>query len=111
MHFAAGVVVGWRVRTHTKIYYNDANTTFNLRDPETGNLLPISLQSPANSNRNIVKDYDSFHMRPFKLDAGIRAGWGGIVNLYANYSLTSLFIKDKGPELYPFSVGIALTSW
>ena len=21
MHFAAGVVVGWRVRTHTKIYY------------------------------------------------------------------------------------------
>lgn len=110
MHFAAGVVVGWRVRTHTKIYYNDANTLFNLRDPETGNLLPYSLQSPANSNRNIVKDYDSFHMRPFKLDAGIRAGWG-IVNLYANYSLTSLFIKDKGPELYPFSVGIALTSW
>ncbi len=110
MHFAAGVVVGWRISTHSKIYYNDANKAFNLRDPETGNLLPVSLQSPGNSNRNIVKDFDSFYMRPFKLDAGVRMGWG-IVNLYANYSLTSLFIKDKGPELYPFSVGIALTSW
>jgi len=110
MHFAAGVVVGWRISTHSKIYYNDANQAFKLRDPETGKLLPMSLQSPGNSNRNIVKDFNSFHMHPFKLDAGIRAGWG-IVNLYANYSLTSLFIKDKGPELYPFSVGIALTSW
>ncbi|MCK9451890.1 MAG: DUF2807 domain-containing protein [Bacteroidales bacterium] len=110
MHFAAGVVAGWRISTHSKIYYNDANKAFNLRDPETGKLLPQSLQSPGNSNRNIVKDFNSFHMHPFKLDAGIRAGWG-IVNLYANYSLTSLFIKDKGPELYPFSVGIALTSW
>lgn len=110
MHFAAGVVVGWRISTHSKIYYNEANKEFKLRDPETGKLLPLTLQSPGNSNRNIVKNYDSFYMRPFKLDAGIRAGWG-IVNLYANYSLTSLFIKDKGPELYPFSVGIALTSW
>lgn len=110
LHFAAGVVAGWRISSHTKIYYNDANKIFNLRDTETGNLLPTSMQSPGNSNRNISKNYDSFHMRPFKLDAGIRMGWG-IVNLYANYSLTSLFIKDRGPELYPFSVGIALSSW
>ncbi|MBZ0242669.1 MAG: DUF2807 domain-containing protein [Bacteroidales bacterium] len=110
MHFAAGVVVGWRISTHSKVYYNEANKAFNLRDPETGKLLPLSMQSPGNSNRNIVKDFNSFHIRPFKLDAGLRLGWG-IVNLYANYSLSSLFIKDKGPELYPFSVGIALTSW
>ena len=110
MHFAAGVVAGWRISSHTKVYYNEANKVFNLRDTETGNLLPTSMQSPGNSNRNISKNYDSFHMRPFKLDAGIRMGWG-IVNLYANYSLTSLFIKDRGPELYPFSVGIALSSW
>lgn len=110
IHFAAGVVAGWRISTHSKIYYNEANKEFKLRDPETGKLLPLGLQSPGNSNRNIVKDFNSFHMRPFKLDAGIRAGWG-IINLYANYSLTSLFIKDKGPELYPFSVGIALVSW
>ncbi len=110
LHFAAGVVAGWRISSHTKVYYNEANKVFNLRDPETGNLLAGSMQSPGNTNRNITKDYDSFHMRPFKLDAGIRMGWG-IVNLYANYSLTTLFIKDKGPELYPFAVGIAVSSW
>ena len=110
LHFAAGVIAGWRISSHTKVYYNEANKVFNLRDPETGNLLAGSMQSPGNTNRNITKDYDSFHMRPFKLDAGIRMGWG-IVNLYANYSLTSLFIKDRGPELYPFAVGIAVSSW
>lgn len=110
LHFAAGVVAGWRISSHTKVYYNEANKVFNLRDPETGNLLAGSMQSPGNTNRNITKDHDSFHMRPFKLDAGIRMGWG-IVNIYANYSLTTLFIKDKGPELYPFAVGIAVSSW
>lgn len=110
LHFAAGVVAGWRISSHTKIYYNEANKVFKLRDPETGNLLAGNMQSPGNSNRNISKNYDSFHMRPFKLDAGVRMGWG-IVNLYANYSLTSLFIKDKGPELYPFAIGIAISSW
>jgi hypothetical protein len=30
------------------------------------------------------------------------------VNLFANYYMTTLFEKDKGPELYPFSVGISI---
>ncbi|MBU1369630.1 MAG: DUF2807 domain-containing protein [Bacteroidetes bacterium] len=108
LHFAAGVVAGWRISSHTKIYYEEANKEFSLRDAETGEL--SVMQSPGNSSRNISKNYDNFYMRPFKLDASVRAGWG-IVNVYANYSLTSLFIKDKGPEVYPFAVGISLTSW
>lgn len=110
LHFAAGVVVGWRIRSHTKLYFDEDNKSYRLRDPETNQLLPVAMQSPGNNDRNISKDYDSFYMRPFKADASIRAGWG-IVNLYANYSLTSLFIKDKGPEVYPFAVGIALSGW
>jgi hypothetical protein len=110
LHFAAGVIGGWRIRTHTKIYYNEPNKEFRLRDPETGTLLPIVQRSPDASNRAIVKKYDSFHMAPLKLDATVRAGWG-IVNLYANYSITSLFIEDKGPELYPFSIGLLVTGW
>ncbi len=110
MHFAAGVIGGWRVRTHTKIFYNEPNAEFRLRDPESGQLLPLVMKSPGGSGRIIDKNHDSFHMRPFKLDATVRAGWG-IINLYANYSLTSLFVTDRGPELYPFSVGICLTGW
>ncbi len=110
LHFSAGVIGGWRIRTHSKIYYEEAHKEFSLRDPVTGELLPVVLKSPGKSSRNIDKNYDSYHMRPFKLDAAVRAGWG-IINLYANYSLTSLFITDRGPELYPFSVGICVTGW
>jgi len=109
-HFAAGVVGGWRISTHTKIYFNEASKEYRLRNPETNELLPVVKQTPGSSTRNIVKDRSSFHQHPFKLDASVRAGWG-IINLYANYSLTSMFIKDKGPELYPYSVGISLSGW
>jgi hypothetical protein len=110
MHFAAGVVGGWRIRTHSKIYYEEANKEFILRDPVSGVEYAGLEKSPGKNSRNIDKNYDSFHMRPFKLDASVRAGWG-VINLFANYSLTSLFINDRGPELYPFAVGITLTGW
>jgi hypothetical protein len=110
LHFAAGVIGGWRIRTHSKIYYNEPNTEFRLRDAQTNALLPGTFITPNSRNRTIVKKFDSFHMAPLKLDATVRAGWG-IVNVYANYSVTSLFIAEKGPELYPFSIGLVLTGW
>ncbi len=110
LHLSVGVVGGWRIRTHTKLYYEEANKDFWLRDPASGELLPNKMSSPGGSSRIIDKNHDSFHMRPFKLDASVRAGWG-VIQLYANYSLFSLFIDDRGPELYPISVGISLTPW
>lgn len=110
LHLSVGVVGGWRIRTHTKLYYEEANKDFWLRDPATGELLPFKMSSPGGSSRIIDKNHDSFHMRPFKLDASVRAGWG-VIQLYANYSLFSLFIDGRGPELYPISVGISLTPW
>ncbi|MBU1010299.1 MAG: DUF2807 domain-containing protein [Bacteroidetes bacterium] len=109
-HLAAGVVGGWRVSSHSKLYFNEPNKDFRLRDTETNQLLPYTYKSPGSTNRNITKDFAGFHQRPFKLDASVRAGWG-IINLYANYSLTSMFMKDKGPELYPFALGICLSGW
>jgi hypothetical protein len=108
-HIALGVVAGWRFRSHTKIYFDDANKAYNLIEPFTGSVVETG-QTPSNSRRNIIKDFNSFQQNPFKLDASVRAGWG-IVNLYANYSLTQLFIKDRGPELYPFAIGITLSTW
>ena len=107
-HLAVGLVGGWRFASHTKLYFLEANKPYKLND-EAGNVVD-ELVSPGASRRNIVKDYNSFQQNPFKLDAGIRAGWG-IVNLFANYSLTPFFIRDRGPELYPFAVGITLLSF
>jgi hypothetical protein len=110
LHFAVGVIGGWRISSHSKLYFNEANKEFTLRDPATDETLPMVFRSPNSSDRNITKNFDGFDMRPLKLDASIRAGWG-IVSLYANYSIFSLWIKDKGPEVYPFSAGICLAGW
>lgn len=108
-HIAVGVIGGWRFASHSKLYYLEPNKTYTLKD-ENGNIVPGTWVSPGASRRNIVKDYNGFQQNPFKLDAGIRAGWG-VVNLFANYSLTPMFIKDRGPELYPFAVGVTLNSF
>jgi len=82
-HLTGGLVGGWRIGTHAKYVYDDGS-------------------------RQKDKDRDDFYMNPFKLDAIAKIGWG-VINLYATYSLTPMFQKNKGPELYPFSVGICLT--
>lgn len=82
-HMSAGVLGGLRIGTHSKVVYNG-------------------------SNKN--KERDSFYLNPFRGDAIVRVGWGKI-NLYASYGLVELFKEDKGPELYPFNVGIQLLNF
>ena len=50
---------------------------------------------------------DDFNINPFKVEAIARLTIGD-VGIYGRYSVTSLFEKDKAPELYPFSVGITI---
>ncbi|TVQ06597.1 MAG: hypothetical protein EA361_19440 [Bacteroidetes bacterium] len=85
-HMAGGMVLGTRIGTHAKYVYDDKG------------------------KKRKEKDYNNFHVPPFRFDLQGRIGWGR-VNLFANYSLNSLFLADKGPELYPFSVGIRLVNW
>ena len=47
---------------------------------------------------------DDFNFNPFKIDLIARVSVGKI-GLFGKYSVTSLFEKNKAPELYPFSVG------
>jgi hypothetical protein len=82
-HISGGVVGGWRIGTHAKYVFDDGS-------------------------RQKEKDHSDFYMNPFKLDAIAKIGWGAI-NIYATYSLTPMFQKNKGPELYPFAIGICLT--
>lgn len=108
-HFAVGALVSARISTHTKIYFNEANKAYNLLDPVSGNIVATGV-TPTGGSRNIVKDFNSFHLVPFKFDVSVRFGYG-VINLFATYSLNTMFQKDRGPELYPFTAGITLVGW
>jgi len=55
--------------------------------------------------KNKVKS--QYHINAFKYSAAVRVGYGGFT-LFANYGLSSMFEKGKGPELYPFNAGLTL---
>jgi len=110
VHFAAGVIAGLRLSTHSKVYFNEADKVYTLIDPKTGNTLPTTYRSPNSNSRNIVKNFDSFYLRPFKFDATVRMGYG-IVNLFATYSINTLFQNNRGPELYAWTAGITIAGW
>jgi len=108
-HFALGMVMGVRLSSHTKKYYDERNKEFEVAkyDPATDKYETVfKAVSPDNSK---VKDFDDFYMNPFKWDATVRIGWG-FINLFATYSVNTMFKKDKGPELYPWTVGITFVN-
>lgn len=56
------------------------------------------------------KDHGSFNINPFKYSAMARIGLRDI-SLYASYSFAPLFKDDKGPEMFPFTIGICLVNF
>ncbi|WP_299578621.1 outer membrane beta-barrel protein [uncultured Sunxiuqinia sp.] len=86
IHLSAGVVASKRLSTHTKVKYRE------------------------NGKKEKLKTPDDFHMHDFRFSGQVRLGYRWI-NLYASYDLQPLFKEGKGPELYPFSVGVALLSF
>ena len=109
-HFGVGVLGSARVRTHTKIYFNNANEIYFLQDPGSGEVLPTEYRTPNASQRNIVKNYNSFHLQPFKFEGMVRVGFS-VINLWAHVGLNQFFVKDRGPELYTWSAGITIVGW
>ncbi len=105
-----GMIINARLRTHTKIYFNEANKQYYLEDPATGTTLPDYYTTPNRSNRNIVKNTDSYNLQPFRFDATVRLGYG-IISLYATYALNNMFLKGQGPELNQWSAGISISGW
>lgn len=108
-HFTAGVLLGLRLGSHTKRVFSQKNMPFELYDGEnfgTANLIGTS----TTSDDGVMKTHDDFHITPLKAEAMVRIGWG-YINLFGKYSLTTLFRDGKGPELYPYSIGITLISW
>jgi hypothetical protein len=109
-HVGGGIIMAARIWSWTKIYYNEQNKDFLLTryNPETGVYEPeLGATSPG---RPKVHNGDDWFLRPVKFDATVRIGWGWI-NLWATFSLNSMFRANKGPEVYPWSAGITLINF
>lgn len=82
-HIAAGVIGGWKMGSITKQKWEKGDEKDQLR-----------------------KKAD-YNLAPFTLDATARVGYRNFT-LFATYGLTSLFEKNKGPEVYPVTVGLQI---
>lgn len=83
VYFSAGVIGGLNIGSHTKIVYRD------------------------NSGKKRDKVKDDFYLSPFRYGLSVRTGYRSL-NLFANYYPVALFQKNKGPELYPVSIGFSI---
>lgn len=103
-HIAAGIVASARIGSYTKQEYPQKSGTLYLVD-EKGN--PVA---GFGISDNKVRTRAPYHLSPFKVDATVRIGWSHL-NLFGTFSLTQMFQKNQGPEVYPFTVGLTLLSW
>ncbi|MBL7935230.1 MAG: outer membrane beta-barrel protein, partial [Bacteroidia bacterium] len=53
---------------------------------------------------------DDYNLNPFRVNAHASIGYHNLT-IYADYALTPLFENGKGPELYPFTIGVKLISF
>jgi hypothetical protein len=86
VYFSTGVIGGVRLASHIKYVHFE------------------------NGKKRKEKLKDDFYLSPFRYGGTFRVGYRQL-NLFANYYFTPLFEKNKGPELYPFSVGLSLVGF
>jgi hypothetical protein len=103
-HLTLGVIGGVRIGAYTKQQFYSRYTTYFLED-DNGKYI-----GSVDVDNKFTRTHSQYHLNPFKLDATVRIGWS-FLNLFANYSVTQMFQKNEGPELYPWTVGITLIGW
>lgn len=85
IHLSAGVIGGVKLWSTTKVVYK-------------------TIDGDKEKNKEKGNDY---YLSPLRYGLTARIGYRAI-NVFANYNVTPLFEKDKGPELYPFTIGLVL---
>lgn len=85
-HIGTGIILGYRIDSHTKQKYE------------------------VNDKTRKVKTYDDFNLNPFRYDATLRIGYRGYT-FFVSYGLATLFKSNQGPEMHPFTFGLALLNW
>jgi outer membrane protein with beta-barrel domain len=82
-HLAAGAVVGYKIGSKLKQKYE------------------------LDGQKYMPKVKSQYNLLPYRY--GLRASIGyGNLNVYATYALSSMFEKNEGPELHPFTLGVRL---
>jgi hypothetical protein len=84
-HVAVGVVGAWKIGSNYKVNYESEGET--IKNKSKG----------------------SYNLNPLKYSAHARIGYGKFT-VFASYALSTLFEKGRGPEIYPFNVGITLVN-
>jgi hypothetical protein len=103
-HFTFGVIGGLKLCSYQKQVLTSYDKILYL-ETESGRVV-----SSFDAEKPVHREKDQFFLNPFKVDATVRVGWS-FLNFFATYSLTPMFQKDKGPELYPWTAGITLLGW
>ena len=83
INLGAGIIGAVKLGSHTKVVYQDGG-------------------------KQKDKKRDDFNLNVLRYGVTARAGYE-MIQVYGTYYLSPMFEKNKGPELYPFEVGIALT--
>lgn len=82
-HIAAGVIGGWKMGSITRQKWESGDDKFEVRKKSDFNFTPLTLEATA------------------------RIGYKNFT-VFGTYGLTPLFQKNKGPEVYPVTVGIQI---
>ncbi len=83
LNIAAGAVGGVKLGSHNKMVYYDGG-------------------------KQKIKESDDFSLSVLRYGPTVRLGYESF-QIYATYYMNGLFIKDKGPELYPVQLGVAFS--
>ncbi|MBS0010516.1 MAG: outer membrane beta-barrel protein [Bacteroidales bacterium] len=83
LNIAAGAIGGVKLGSHNKMVYYDGG-------------------------KQKVKESDDFSLSVLRYGPTLRLGYESF-QVYATYYMNGLFITGKGPELYPFQLGIAFS--
>jgi len=81
-YFSGGVIGGLKIGSHTKVKRSGDKS----------------------------KSHDDFNINPFRYGATARIGYKGI-NIFGTYYFSQFFKDGRGPEMFPFTIGIGLMNW
>ncbi|MCG8579092.1 MAG: PorT family protein [Bacteroidales bacterium] len=82
-YISAGPYCGFKLGGHTKVVYKE------------------------DGDRNKDKGRDDINLTAFQYGGMVRMGYR-FINLYATYNFSTLYSENRGPELYPFTIGVSL---
>jgi len=86
IHISGGVIGGVKLWSNTKMKYT------------------------ISGEKSKEKAKGDYNLAPLRWGFTARVGYRAL-NVFANYYMTPLFKENLGPELYPFTVGLALIPW